>query len=394
MQNIKISTTNSGIKYKNRDDLLLIYFDKPVNIAGVFTQSSMSAAPVLWCRKNIKNGTAKALLVNAGNANCFTGKDGIEAVKKKAKILAANLLCNEDEIFICSTGVIGEKLDVTKIENKLPEMVKSANFNQDSWLKAAQAIMTSDTKPKLITTNCQIGDKNITIAAIAKGAGMISPNMATLLSFIFTDANISANILSQLLKEISEKTFNSITIDSDTSTNDTLLLFATKEAKNNEITDINDPQLVDFKNKLYDLCLNLSKMIVLDGEGVKKLIKIKVKGATNSINAKEVARAIGNSPLIKSAIAAADPNWGRIIMAIGKSCPNANQEHIDLKIGDFDIVINGEISPNYNENKVHQYLKNEEVTIEANLNLGNGSATVYGSDLNEEYVTINKDYRT
>ena len=394
MQNIKISTTNSSIKYKNRDDLLLIYFDKPVNIAGVFTQSSMSAAPVLWCRKNIKNGTAKALLVNAGNANCFTGKDGIEAVKKKAKILAANLLCNEDEIFICSTGVIGEKLDVTKIENKLPEMVKSANFNQDSWLKAAQAIMTSDTKPKLITTNCQIGDKNITIAAIAKGAGMISPNMATLLSFIFTDANISANILSQLLKEISEKTFNSITIDSDTSTNDTLLLFATKEAKNNEITDINDPQLVDFKNKLYDLCLNLSKMIVLDGEGVKKLIKIKVKGATNSINAKEVARAIGNSPLIKSAIAAADPNWGRIIMAIGKSCPNANQEHIDLKIGDFDIVINGEISPNYNENKVHQYLKNEEVTIEANLNLGNGSATVYGSDLNEEYVTINKDYRT
>ncbi len=394
MQDIKIATTNCGIKYKNRDDLLLVYFKGLAEIAGVFTQSSMRAAPVIWCQKNIIKGQAKALLVNSGNANCFTGKDGFLAVEKKSKYLAKSLDCKDDQIFICSTGVIGEKLAVKKITDKIPEIVKNANFNQDSWDMASKAIMTTDTKPKLVKKMCKIGDKNIELIGFAKGAGMIAPNMATMLSFIFTDADINHQILSKLLKDATEKSFNSITIDSDTSTNDTLLIFATKTAKNIKILDENDQSLADFKKKLDELCLELAKMIILDGEGVKKLIEITVKGATNNKSAKQVALSIGNSPLIKSAIAAADPNWGRIIMAIGKSCPEAKQENVSLKIGDFNIVLNGELSKNYVEKEVHQYLKNEEVKIEIELKLGKGLATIYASDLNEEYVTINKDYRS
>ncbi len=394
MDNIKISTVNSGVKYKNRDDLLLISFEDPANVAGVFTQSSMRAAPVLWCQKNIKNGIAKALLVNAGNANCFTGSDGKKAVEKKVTNLSELLNCPKEEIFICSTGVIGEKLDVAKITSKLPQMLESSNFQQDSWSLAAKSIMTTDTKHKLVQKTCKIDDKDINLVGFAKGSGMIAPNMATLLSFIFTDADIEPDILSKLLKEVAEKTFNAITIDSDTSTNDTLLIFATKTAKNNKISDINDIKFTDFKENLHDLCLDLAKMIVLDGEGVTKIIEITVKNAANDKSAKEAAMAIGNSPLVKSAIAAADPNWGRIIAAIGKSCPLANQNYIDLKIGDFDVVIDGELSTDYNEKQVHEYLKNEEVNISINLQLGKGSATIYSGDLNEEYVTINKDYRS
>lgn len=394
MKNIKIATTNCGIKYKNRDDLLLVYFDEMANVAGVFTQSSMRAAPVQWCQKNIKKGKAKALLVNAGNANCFTGKDGYEAVEKKSSTLAKELNCQTDEIFICSTGVIGEKLPVSKIEDKISYLVKSANYNENSWQLAAKAIMTTDTKYKISNKICEIDGQKINLVGFAKGAGMIAPNMATLLSFIFTDANLESNILQNALEDVVEKTFNSITIDSDQSTNDSLLIFATKAAKNNKITNYHDPKLKDFKDKLFEICLDLAKMIVLDGEGVKKIIQINVSGGFTYDSAKEVAMAIGNSPLVKSAIAAADPNWGRIIMAVGKSCLLANQENIDLKIGDHDIIINGELSPSYQEKIVHEYLKNKEIVISVNLQLGNNSATIYSSDLNEEYVTINKDYRS
>lgn len=394
MKNVKIATINCGIKYKNRDDLLLIYFDELANVAAVFTQSSMRAAPVLWCQKNIKNGNAKALLVNAGNANCFTGKSGFNNVEKKVELLAKELNCSKEEIFICSTGVIGEKLPVEKITAKIPQLIKSADFKKDSWEIAAKSIMTTDTQHKLAYRSCKIGDQNVELVGFAKGAGMIAPNMATLLAFIVTDANITSEALSEILKEITEKTFNSITIDSDQSTNDSLFIFATKTAQNSQISDIKDPALADFKAKLFDLCLDLAKKIVLDGEGVKKIIKIQVNGAFNYNSAKEIAMAIGNSPLVKSAIAAADPNWGRIIMAIGKSCPLAKQELINLRIGNHDIIINGEIAKNYIEKEVHEYLKNEEILINVNLNIGNAAATIYSSDLNEEYVTINKDYRS
>lgn len=394
MLKLKIATTNCGLKYKNRDDLLLISFYEPAAIGGVFTSSSIKAAPVLWCQKHIKKGTAKALLVNAGNANCFTGQNGMEAIEKKVTQLAKLLNCREEEIFVCSTGVIGEKLEVNKITKALPELVKNSCFDESSWELAAKAIMTTDTKHKLISKNFEINENKFHITGIAKGSGMIAPNMATLLSFIFTDVNIAPDILSQTLKEISEDTFNSITVDSDQSTNDTLLAFSTNSANNPKITSLEDTYLTGFKKKLKEICLELAKEIVLDGEGANKIIEIQVDGALNKDFAKDVAMAIGNSPLVKSAIAAADPNWGRIIMAIGKSCPLADQENIDLKIGDYKIISDGEINPNYDEKKVHQYLKNQEVKIEVNLHLGQRSATIYSSDLNEEYVTINKDYRS
>ncbi len=391
---IKIATTNCGIKYKNRDDLLLIFFEEGANVAGVFTSSSMPAAPVLWCKKNVKNGVAKALVVNAGNANAFTGKAGSDAVLLTAKKTAEILGCEEGEVFISSTGVIGETLKVDLITAAIPQMVNDFASDEAAWDKASRAIMTTDTKPKLIKKTCEIFGKKISLIGFAKGSGMIAPNLATMLSYIFTDADISSAALAILLKDVAEESFNSITVDSDQSTNDTVLIFATKEAGNQTISDPFDPEILDFKNTLQELCLELAKMIVVDGEGAKKLIEIEVDGASSEQQAKLVAFAIANSPLVKTAIAGADPNWGRIVMAVGKSCDATSPEKIVVKIGEYQLTKDGTKHPNYIEQVVHEYLKNSEVKISVSLGIVESKAKVWTCDLNEEYLKINKDYRS
>ncbi len=394
IKGIKIATVNCGIKYKNRDDLLFIAFEKSANVAGVFTSSSMPAAPVSWCKKNIKNGVAKGLIVNAGNANAFTGKIGEEAVLNTAKKAANQLNCKSEEIFISSTGVIGETLKVDLITTAIPQMVKNFSNDETSWDNAAKAIMTTDTKVKLVKKTCKISGKKISLIGFAKGSGMIAPNMATMLGYIFTDANISSETLTILLKNTSEKTFNAITVDSDQSTNDIVLLFATGEAKNKNISNASDPEIIEFEKTLYELSLELAKMIVVDGEGAKKLIEITVDGANNEAQAKTVAFAIANSPLVKTAIAGADPNWGRIVMAVGKSCFETSPQKIIVKICDYQLTKDGAKHPNYIEKIVHEYLKNSEVRISVNLGIGSKQATVWTCDLNEEYIKINKDYRS
>ena len=394
MKGVKISTINCGIKYKNRDDLLLVAFDQPANVAGVFTQSSMPAAPVTWCKKNIAGGKAAALIVNAGNANAFTGKIGDEIVNKTVAKAVEVLGCKAEEVFISSTGVIGEILNVDLITAALPKMAQNFAEGNTAFDQASKAIMTTDTKQKLISTTCEIAGQKISIIGFAKGSGMIAPNMATMLGYIFTDANISANILQKLLREVTEDSFNAITVDSDQSTNDTVLMFATGGAGNLEITDSESTDLKSFKTALKQVALGLAKMIVVDGEGAQKLIEIEVGGAASKSQAKEVAFAIANSPLVKTAIAGCDPNWGRIVMAVGKSCRETSPEKIVVKIGEYQLTKDGGKHPDYVEKLVHEYLKNSEVKISVDLGIGSQASTVWTCDLNEEYIKINKDYRS
>ena len=395
---VKIATTNCGIKYKNRDDLLLISFDDEANVAGVFTSSSMPAASVVWCKKNIAQGSAKALIVNAGNANAFTGKAGEETVLHSAQKAAEVLGCKQEQVFISSTGVIGEILKTELITNTLPNLAQNFSNDEAAWDKASKAIMTTDTKQKIISKTCEIDGKKITITGFAKGSGMIAPNMATMLGYIFTDANISSPTLANLLQELTQDTFNAITVDSDQSTNDSVFLFATKAAKNQEIISADDAKIADFKAKLKEVMMALALMIVVDGEGAKKLIEIEVVGATDKKEAKEVAFSIGNSPLVKTALAAADPNWGRIAMAVGKSCSKTSPEKLVIKIGQYQITKDGAKHPDYVEKTVHEYLKNSQIKITVDLGLqahqANNHATIWTCDLNEEYIKINKDYRS
>lgn len=395
IKGVKISTINCGIKYKNRDDLLLVAFENEANVAGVFTQSSMPASPVVWCKKIIDKGIARALVVNAGNANAFTGVEGDEVVKKTVSEVAKELHCKPEEVFVSSTGVIGETLDASLITTAIPKMVKTFSSDNAAFDKAAKAIMTTDTKEKSTKKYCQIAGKEITLIGFAKGSGMIAPNMATMLGYIFTDANISSGTLKILLKEAVTKSFNSITVDSDQSTNDTVLLFATKAADSHQIQDSHSPELKEFKTALNELCLELAKKIVVDGEGATKLIEVEVEGARTKQQAKEVAFSIANSPLVKTAIAGCDPNWGRIIMAVGKSCHEASPQKIIVKIGDHVLTQDGKKHPAYVEKAVHEYLKNHhEVKISANLQIGAERDVVWTCDLNEGYIKINKDYRS
>lgn len=397
IKHLKIATTNSQIKYENRDDLLLVTFDQPANVAGVFTSSTMPAAPVTWCKNSIKSGSAKALVVNSGNANAFTGKDGEEIVSQTAKTAAEILNCPQDQIFISSTGVIGEVFDYKLITEKLGALASNLENNEESLTKAAKAIMTTDTKEKVSHEICQIDGQEITISGIAKGSGMIAPNMATMLAYIFCNANISSDVLSELLKEFNEDSFNSISVDSDQSTNDTVLLFATNEASHDQITSVSDPKLDNFKQNLKKLMIDLAKKIVIDGEGSKKLIEINVTGAQDKAQAKYVALQVANSPLVKTAIAGCDPNWGRIVMAVGKSEVPTSPEKLVIKIGPYQLTKDGQVAPDYNEDHAHQYLKNSEVKIAIDLGIKddkNNASSVWTCDLNEEYIKINKDYRS
>ena len=396
LEGIKVFTTFCGIKNTpdNEDDLLLVEFDKSCSIAGVFTKSLTSSAPVNLCKSNLSSAeqaTVRAIVVNSGNANAFTGKLGEETVLKISKYLSKKLNSNINEIYTASTGVIGEQLDTNKIINGLKSIT---SCETQSWFQAAHAIKTTDTFPKVVMRTCKIDGIEIDIVGITKGSGMIAPDMATMLGFIFTNANLHSDILQRLLAKANETSFNSITVDSDTSTSDTVLLTATRMANHNLITKYSDKRLKEFKITLSSLMLELAKLIIKDGEGASKFITINVTGAKTKKSAKKIALSIANSPLVKTAIAGEDANWGRVVMAIGKTNEKVIQNNLTIKFGKILLAKNGERNRRVNLTKVDNYMKKKLIEIEVNLNIGKHSKIVFGNDLNNEYISINADYRS
>jgi len=403
---LQISAVSADLYGDGRDDLTLFFFNEGANFAGVYTNSKITSHTINWNLK-IKRHFVKGIMINTKNANTFTGKKGAYGLKEIAQTLAKSLTLKSSQspkgvkevvkitdLLFASTGVIGEDFPYLKIKNRIPELVKKLRTEQNKfvWFKAASAIMTTDTKPKVAYEECKIGNKLIKISAIAKGSGMIAPNMATMLSFIFTDADIPSVFLKNILKKVVSTTFNSITVDSDTSTNDMVGIFATGKAKNSKIYNILDPKLFDFEKALHRLCLNLAKQIVVDGEGAKKFITINVKGARSTNMAKNVAFSIANSPLVKTAIAGEDSNFGRIIMAIGKSGEPIQISKIQLKFGKYLITDHGKVNKDYNEKDLKEYMKWDSIEIEVNLNMGNGTYTAYTCDFTHDYISINAEY--
>ena len=407
IEGLQISAVSADLYGDGRDDLTLFFFEEGANFGAVYTSSKVTSANINWNLK-IKRHFVKALMVNTKNANAFTGPKGAQGLKEIAHVLSKSLTLKSSQspkgvkdvikitdLLFASTGVIGEEFPYLKIKNRIPELVKKLRIEQNKfvWFKAATAIMTTDTKPKLAYEECKIGNKLVKISGIAKGSGMIAPNMATMLAFIFTDANIPSVFLKSVLKKVVTTTFNSITVDSDTSTNDMVAIFATGKAKNSKIYNILDPKLVDFEKALHRLALNLAKQIVVDGEGAKKFITVNVTAARSSLMAKNIAFSIANSPLVKTAIAGEDPNWGRIVMAIGKSEENIQTSKIQIKFGKYLVAENGKIAKDYNESDLKEYMKWDSIDIEVNLNIGNADYTVYTCDLTHDYIEINADYR-
>ncbi len=407
IEGLSISAVSADLYGDGRDDLTLFHFQEGANFAAVYTTSKITSASINW-NLGRKRHFVKALLVNTKNANTFTGVKGAQGLKEIAHALSKALTIKSSQaptgvsevvkitdLLFASTGVIGEEFPYLKIKNNISDLVKKLKTDQNKfiWFKAASAIMTTDTKPKLAYEECKIGNKLIKISAVAKGSGMIAPNMATMLSFIFTDANIPSVFLKSMLKKVCATTFNSITVDGDTSTNDMVAIFATGKAKNSKIYNILDPKLQDFEKALHRLCLNLSKQIVVDGEGAKKFITINVIGARSTAMAKNIGFSIANSPLFKTAIAGEDPNWGRIAMAVGKSGENIIANKVQIKIGDKLVAEQSKIAKDYNEKDLKEYMKWDSIDVEVNLNLGSGFFTVYTCDFTHDYIDINADYR-
>ncbi len=380
----KIFTFHSGFKKKN-DDLLIIIFDTNVNMACKFSLTSMPSAPIIWDKKNNK-GTCKALIVNSGNANAHTGKKGVKNIDIYTKAIAKFLNCSINNILVSSTGVIGEQINPNLILKK----IKLLNIENDKKIiDAARSIWTTDTFVKTSIHNIQIDDQNLKIYGFCKGSGMINPNMGTMLAYIFIDCEISSKILNKLLSQNIENTFNSISVDGDTSTSDTIALFSNPIRKINIKNNFNQ-----ISNVLQKVMKELSLKIVTDGEGVKKLIKVSVIKAKNKNQAKKIAFSIANSPLVKTAIAGEDANWGRIVMAIGKTQEKIKQEKIKIKFGNYILANKGEGNKNINISKIDKYMKNSIIDIEVTVNNGNASCIVFGNDLNNEYIKINADYRS
>jgi glutamate N-acetyltransferase/amino-acid N-acetyltransferase len=395
VRGVRMATAAAGIKYKNRTDVLLMVFDEPAAVAGVFTKSKCPSAPVDFCRTNLSHGVARAVVVNSGNANAFTGIKGKAATALTAKSAAEAVGCCENEVYLASTGVIGEPLDAGKFAGVLGDMNGSATG--DFWQEAAKAIMTTDTYPKVATRSAEIGGVTVTINGIAKGAGMIAPDMATMLSFVVTDAAVAAPVLQSLLSAGVEPSFNSMTVDSDTSTSDTLMLFATGAAARdgqNEITDAGDPALASFRDALNALLKDLAIQVARDGEGATKMLEITVTGATSDAAAKTIALSIANSPLVKTAAAGEDANWGRIVMAVGKAGEEADRDKLAIWFGDVRVAVNGERDAGYSEEAASNVMKNQDIPVRVDLGLGSGKATVWTCDLTKEYVAINGDYRS
>mgnify|MGYP006089520277 FL=1 len=404
---VSISTICANLYSKPRDDLVMFYFRDGANYASVYTQSKIVSENIKW-NLNIKSKKIRSLIINTRNANAFTGLEGYEALRDIAGDLSIQLSKkqNEDEnhpkkileseiLFGC-TGTIGEKYPREKIKKNIPELIKKIKYTQNKliWLKAALGIMTTDLKPKLAMEECEIGNEKVKIYGIAKGSGMIFPNMATTLGYIFTDADLSNAVLSKLLKKNIDTTFNAITCDGDTSTNDMVSIFSTGKVKNTTIKNINDKKIKSFDRALHSVLLNLSKRIVADGEGATKFITVNVIKSKNEKDAKKIAFSIANSNLVKTAIAGEDPNWGRVIMAIGKSGVNINLDKLSINFGNIKIIEKGKIFKDYNESEVANYMKDKAIGISINLNLGTKNFTAYTMDLTKKYIEINADYRS
>ena len=392
---LRIATAEAGIKYKGRTDLLAMVFDEGTTVAGVFTRSKCPSAPVDLCRANLPGGKARMLVVNSGNANAFTGKKGRAATDATASAASSAAGCSPSEVFLASTGVIGEPLDPAKFTHLLADMAKRAQ--PELWPEAGRAIMTTDTYPKYATQTVLLGDTLVTINGIAKGAGMIAPDMATMLSFVATDAPIAAPVLQELLSKGTAKTFNAVTVDSDTSTSDTLLLFATGAAAKRgapRIENAKDVRLQPFRRALNKILKNLALQVVRDGEGARKEVEVTVTGAKSARSAKKIALSIANSPLVKTAVAGEDANWGRVVMAVGKAGEPADRDRLSVWFGDIRVAHEGERDPDYSEAATSSYMKRDRIKVRADIGIGRGKATVWTCDLTKEYVAINGDYRS
>ena len=389
---VELSAIAAGVKYKGRDDLMLVSFPDGAAAAGVLTQSTTASAPVHWCRNVLRHGIAKGLLVNSGNANAFTGETGAQHVKMSCETVAHHLDAQPTEIFIASTGVIGELLPIEKIIDNIKPLVLAQS--KSNWLASAKAIMTTDTFAKTATETTSIGEQVVKINGFAKGSGMIEPNMATMLAFVFTDAEIPSGMLQELLNEANEETFNAITVDSDTSTSDTCLLFATGSAKNTIPQSVEDTLLDDFRHSLSDLMRDLATQVIKDGEGASKFIQVRVAGAQSKKDARLVAKTIANSPLVKTAIAGEDANWGRVVMAVGKSGILVDPHRLAVSFGGVQITQGGEVADNYDESQTTQHLKGSNIQLDVNLGMGEHESIVWTCDLTHDYISINADYRS
>ncbi len=392
---VRLATAAAGIRYKGRTDVLLAVLDKGTTVAGVFTRSKCPSAPVEWCRTKLKAGQARALVVNSGNANAFTGKTGRQSTTLTASIAAKAVGCKTGEVFLASTGVIGEPLDANKFDGVLDTLARDAV--PGGWLGAAKAIMTTDTFPKVATATVKLGKANVTISGMAKGAGMIAPDMATMLSFVFTDAPISSAALQSLLKNGVEDTFNAVTIDGDTSTSDTLLAFATGAAAAKgapKITRAADPRLKAFTKALQTVLADLSEQVARDGEGARKLVEVLIEGAVSKKSARRIAMSVANSPLVKTAIAGEDANWGRVVMAVGKAGEPADRDKLSISFNGIRVAKSGARDPSYDEAEVSAAMKNPKIQIKVSLGLGKGRDRVLTCDLTKEYIAINGDYRS
>jgi glutamate N-acetyltransferase / amino-acid N-acetyltransferase len=392
LQGVILAAGEAGVRYKNRTDVMLAVFEPGTKVAGVFTTSKASSAPVDWCKAALKRGSARALVVNSGNANAFTGKAGLKGAGEVAVAAASAVGCDADEVYMASTGVIGEPMPAYKIAAILKDL--KAKCAPNRWREAAQAIMTTDTYPKMAKATARLGGKTVTINGFCKGSGMIAPSMGTMLAFVMTDAKLPQKVLQDLLGAGVKPSFNSITVDSDTSTSDTLLLFATGKADNKPVRAASDPKLRDFKKKLDAVLLDLALQVVRDGEGATKCFKVSVQGAENDVAAKRIALSIANSPLVKTAMAGNDANWGRVVMAVGKSGEMADRDRLRIWFGKQLVADKGERALKYNEEKATKEVSKRETEIIVDLRLGKGKARVWTCDLTHGYIDINGSYRS
>ena len=407
LDGMSVSTTSANLYGNSRDDLVLFYFRKGANYASVYTQSKLVSENIKW-NQSIKKKKIKALLVNTRNANAFTGKNGFKSIKILADDISFHLnekrkvdeeipeKINPNDILFASTGTIGEPFPIKKIKASILDLINKIKYTQNKyiWMKAAMGILTTDLVPKVAMEQCKIGNKVVKIYGIAKGSGMIYPNMATTLGFVFTDATISSTILKKLLKKNITNTFNAITCDGDTSTNDMVTIFSTCEVKNSEIKSATDSKIQDFDANLNKVLLNLAKRVAADGEGSSKFIEVHILNCKTENDAKKISFSIANSVLVKTAVAGEDPNWGRIIMAIGKSNVKINSNKMFIRLGNNKIIDKGQLSNFYNESELKEYMKNDKIEIIVDLNVGNKNFSSYTMDLTKKYIEINSDYRT
>ena len=404
IEGLQVAAISANLYKNGREDLSLFYFPEGANYAVAYTKNSIVSESITWNRENTKNNI-KALVVNTKNANTFTGEQGLNSLNEVAKKLIDSLRKIEVEngyekskikdLLFASTGVIGEKFPVEKISSNIQNLVENLKINQNKliWMKMASAIMTTDTKPKVASSEIKINDKIIRISGIAKGSGMIAPNLATMFAFIFTDADISSTVLNKYLNKVLSSTFNAITVDSDTSTNDMVAIFSTKKIKSKKLNTISSKEALKFEKALKNVCLDLAKQVVVDGEGAKKFITIKIINSETVQRAKKIAFSIANSPLVKTAIAGEDPNWGRILMGIGKSGEEIDSKKIIIKLGNFIVAEKGKIAESYNEEKLKEYMEWDAIMITVDLKQGKEEYECYTCDFTHDYIDINANYR-